>query len=55
MAQTDWVLQDGGPCQIFGGLYHAVIAQNTAVRSDGFIVEGLLEGWPLSGAENALF
>ena len=32
---------DGGPCQIFGGLYHGVIAENTAVRSDGFIVEGL--------------
>ena len=23
------VFQDGGPCQIFGGLYHAVIAENT--------------------------
>lgn len=33
--------EDGGPCQIFGGLYHAVIAENTAVRSNGFIVEGL--------------
>lgn len=32
---------DGGPCQIFGGLYHAVIAENKAVRTDGFIVEGL--------------
>ena len=33
--------EDGGPCQIFGGLYHAVIAENTLVRSDGIIVEGL--------------
>ena len=33
--------EDGGPCQIFGGLYHAVIAENTLTRSDGIIVEGL--------------
>ena len=35
------VFEDGGPCQIFGGLYHAVIAENIAIRSDAFIVEGI--------------
>ena len=33
--------EDGGPFQLYGGMYHAVIANNTAARTDGFIVEGL--------------
>ena len=30
--------------QLYGGTWHAVVANNTALRTDGFIVEGLNHG-----------
>eukprot|EP00039_Didymoeca_costata_P014568 m.236657 g.236657 ORF g.236657 m.236657 type:complete len:728 (+) comp16052_c0_seq16:66-2249(+) len=32
---------DGGPMQLYGGMFHAVVADNVGVRINGFIVEGL--------------
>eukprot|EP00040_Diaphanoeca_grandis_P005094 m.31359 g.31359 ORF g.31359 m.31359 type:complete len:780 (+) comp16447_c0_seq1:96-2435(+) len=37
----DNVFEDGGPIQLYGGMFHAVVANNTGARIDGFIVEGL--------------
>lgn len=40
----DNLFEDGGPFQLYGGMYHCVVANNTAVRTDGFIAEGLQHG-----------
>lgn len=32
---------DGGCVQLYGGIFHAIVANNTMLRSGGFITEGL--------------
>ena len=37
----DNLFEDGGPMQLYGGMWHAVVANNSIVRAEGLIVEGL--------------
>jgi hypothetical protein len=40
----DNLFSDGGPMQLYGGMWHAVVANNTVMRAEGLIVEGLNHG-----------
>ena len=40
MIIRDNYFSDGGPMQLYGGMRHAVVANNSFVRTDGAIVEG---------------
>ena len=40
----DNLFEDGGPMQLYGGMWHAVVANNSIVRAEGLFVEGLNHG-----------
>jgi hypothetical protein len=40
----DNLFSDGGPMQLYGGMWHAVVANNTILRAQGLLVEGLNHG-----------
>ena len=42
----DNLFSDGGPMQLYGGMWHAVVANNTIERAEGLIVEGLNHAKP---------
>jgi hypothetical protein len=37
----DNLFEDGGPMQLYGGMWHAIVANNTVSRAEGLIIEGL--------------
>lgn len=40
----DNLFSDGGPMQLYGGMFHAIVANNTIERASGLIAEGLNHG-----------